>query len=271
MKILFIGAGNMAQAIINGIIKNNILPAGNINIYEIDEKKREEVKNKYNIGIQNEINDTISKYNILILSVKPQIFKTFKDNNIMNKIPNFMNKDQLIVSVMAGITIKKINAFFINNNSIIRIMPNTPALIGKSMSVISPSKYVKKNNLDIVINIFKSIGEIEVLDEKHLDIVTGLSGSGPAYVFTFIEALTQGGVLCGLDKKTAEKLVIQTILGSTLMIDENNRVEDLRHKVTSPGGTTIAGLSVLEKKGFRSTVMEAVKKAAKRSKELGKE
>ena len=118
-------------------------------------------------------------------------------------------------------------------------------------------------------SIFNSIGKVEFLDEKYIDAVTGLSGSGPAYVFTFIEALIQGGVLCGLSKDVAEKLATQTVIGSTLMVENSkDSIESLRHKVTSPGGTTIEGLSVLEKNSFRYTIIEAVRAAVKRSKEL---
>ncbi len=270
MKILFIGAGNMAQAIISGISQEKIINDKDIYFYEIDNQTANAVIDKYNIERYKSIDSDISKYDIIILAVKPQVFVSFDKDKEMKKIYDFVKKNQLIVSIMAGINIKKINNFFGKENPVIRIMPNTPALIGKSMSVIACSSNVSKDQQEKVKKIFMSIGEVEILEEKYIDAVTGLSGSGPAYVFTFIEAMIQGGILCGLPKNVAEKLAIQTVAGSVSLINKSSiSIEELRHRVTSPGGTTIEGLSVLEKNGFRSTVIEAVRAAAKRSKELG--
>lgn len=270
MKVLFIGAGNMAQAIISGISQQKIISEKDIYIYEINNQTAETVLAKYKIGRYKSIDSDISKYDMLILAVKPQVFVSFENDKEMKQIRDFVNKNQLIVSIMAGISIEKIKKFFSNENPIIRIMPNTPALIGKSMSVLACSSNVLKDQLEKAKKIFMSIGEIEVLDEKYLDAVTGLSGSGPAYVFTFIEAMIQGGILCGLPKNVAEKLSIQTVLGSISLITKSNTsIEELRRNVTSPGGTTMEGLAVLEKNNFRSTVIEAIKAATKRSKELG--
>lgn len=269
MKILFIGAGNMAQAIISRVVQKKIINENDIYIYEVNNETAKNVINQYKVKRQESINSNLSKYDVIILAVKPQVFLSFNNDIEMNKLSSIINKSQLIVSIMAGISIEKIKKFFINKNSIIRIMPNTPALIGESMSVISPSSNVSKNQLDSIIKMFNSIGKVEILEEKYIDAVTGLSGSGPAYVFTFIEALIQGGILCGLAKEVAEKLAIQTVLGSVLMINSSNSsIEELRHKVTSPGGTTIEGLSILEKNSFRSIVSEAVRAATKRSKQL---
>lgn len=270
MKVLFIGAGNMAQAIISGITQQKIINTNDIYIYEINKQTADAVVEKYNIEKYKSIDSDMSKFDMIILAVKPQVFRSFENDKEMKSIAGYVNKNQLIVSIMAGISIEKIKKFFSNENPVIRIMPNTPALIGKSMSVIACSSNVSKDQLKKVKNIFMSIGEVEILDEKYIDAVTGLSGSGPAYVFTFIEAMIQGGILCGLPKGAAEKLAIQTVLGSATMINKSKiSIEQLRQRVTSPGGTTIEGLSVLEKYNFKSTVIEAIKAAAKRSKELG--
>jgi pyrroline-5-carboxylate reductase len=150
-------------------------------------------------------------------------------------------------------------------------MPNTPALVGEAMSVLAKSNDVTTEELQIAKEIFESIGQVEVLPETALDAVTGLSGSGPAFVMMFIEALTQGGILCGLTKNTAEKLAIQTVLGSAKMASQTDTsVEQLRHAVTSPGGTTIAGVAALEENSFRNSVIKAVRAACLRSEELGK-
>ncbi len=268
MKILFIGAGNMACAIINGIIKKRTIKSNDISIYEIDEVKARKISEEYQINICNKLDTKISIFDVIILAVKPQVFLNFSNDLNIKNLPAFINKNQLLVSIMAGININKIKSFFGESIEVIRIMPNTPALIGKSMSVICKSENVKIKTFEEVNNIFASIGETEILEEKYFDAVTALSGSGPAYVFAFIEAITQGGILCGLPKNIAEKLAIQTVIGSSMMIDKNNSVEELRHKVTSPGGTTIEGMSILEKYCFRSSLIEAIRAAYNKSKEL---
>ena len=271
MKALFIGAGNMAQAIISGITQKKIINENDIYIYETNNETAKKVLNQFKVKRQEPINSDLSMYDIIFLAIKPQVFLSFNNDAVMRKLNNFINDSQLIVSIMAGISIEKINNFFTGNNPVLRIMPNTPALIGEAMSVITPSSNVSKDQLESVKKIFNSIGKIEILEEKYIDAVTGLSGSGPAYVFTFIEALIQGGILCGLSKEVSEKLAVQTVLGSALMVsDGKNSIEELRHKVTSPGGTTIEGLSVLEKNSFRSAIIEAVRAAARRSIELNR-
>jgi len=269
-KILFLGAGNMGQAIIGGILKKNIFKSNEISIYEINDSTKKTVIEKYKVNELTVIDSNISKFDYIILAVKPQTFSGFSSDGIMKNIPKLLNKNQIVISIMAGVTISKMVAFFGNETSIVRVMPNAPAFVGEGMSVLAPSEQVDKEKLQFVKNIFESIGLAEIMEEKYLDAVTGLSGSGPAYVFMFVEALTQGGIFSGLAKPVAEKLAVQTVLGSIKMIEGSKSVEDLRHMVTSPAGTTIEGVSVLEANGFRSAVMEAVKAATERSKELGK-
>ncbi len=268
-KILFIGAGNMGQAIIDGLIRSKTVSQDNISFYEPYVVMRDFVKNKFEIKSVETIDSTISQFNIIILAVKPQVFKSFHEDDISLKLSQYSTKSQLIVSIMAGINIAKIGEFFKNSKEIIRVMPNTPALIGKSMSAIAHSKEVSESNIATVKAIFHSIGEVELVEEKLIDAVTGLSGSGPAFVLAFIESLTQGGILSGLPKHIAEKLAIQTVAGTALMAQTGDKtVEELRHMVTSPGGTTIQGMAALEENGFRNSVIKAVYSAYTRSKEL---
>ncbi|MBN2547091.1 MAG: pyrroline-5-carboxylate reductase [Spirochaetes bacterium] len=269
MKFLFIGAGNMAQAIINGLINNKVIKNNEIYIYEINSSICRKLKEKYKI---NSIDDfsSINTFDYILLSVKPQVFNNFKNDNSMRNLAEKTTATQVIVSIMAGISIEQIKEFFINCRKIIRVMPNTPALIGQSMSVISAEKDIEPKNLEFVNKIFQSIGKTEILDEKQINAVTALSASGPAYVFIFIEALISGGVLCGLSKEIAEKLAVQTVLGASIMAGQDRTLEELRHMVTSPGGTTIAGIAELEKNAFRSSIIQAVKAAFKRAEELGK-
>jgi len=269
MKVLFIGAGNMGSAIIGGMIKKNITRPEDIYIFEVNNETKKRVLKKFKVNELSVINGEISTFDIIILAVKPQIFNSFYDNQQMSILKDFADKKQLVISIMAGITIAKITAFF-HKCPVVRIMPNTPVLIGKGISAISSSNNVSIEQIENVKQIFSAIGKTIVLEEKYMDAVTALSGSGPAYVYTFIEALVQGGVLCGLSKEISERLVIEMIYGSILMIDEKKKVEELRHAVTSPAGTTIEALAVLEKNNFRYSLIEAVRAAQKRAGELSK-
>ncbi len=269
MKFLFIGAGNMAQAIINGLINNKVLKPDEIYIYEINSELCKKLKEKYRINISEDFN-SINSFDYILLAVKPQVFANFRNDKVMKVLAQKTADSQVIMSIMAGITIEQIKEFFNNCKKIIRVMPNTCALIGQSMSVISADKDIESKELEFVNKIFQSIGKTEIVDEKHINAVTALSGSGPAYVFIFIEALTAGGILCGLSKDISEKLAVQTVMGSSMMAGQERSLEELRHMVTSPGGTTIAGIAELEKNAFRSSIIQAVKSAFLRAEELGK-
>ena len=269
-KILFIGAGNMGGAIIKGLNKKADSDY-EIFFYEPEESVRNEIAVKLNAIAVTQIDEKIADFDTIVFAVKPQVFRNFPKDEKMVQLSKFVTEKQLVLSIMAGIPIATITDFLLNAKKIIRIMPNTPALVGEAMSVLAPSNDVATEDIEFAKEIFESIGQVEVLSENALDAVTGLSGSGPAFVMMFIEALTQGGILCGLTKKTAEKLAIQTVLGSTKMASESGlSVEELRHAVTSPGGTTIAGVAALEENGFRNSVIKAVRAACIRSEELGK-
>jgi pyrroline-5-carboxylate reductase len=269
-KILFIGAGNMGSAIIKGLNQKNSL-VHEIYFYEPNECVRNTISTKLNANAISEINEEIANFDTVIFAVKPQVFRVFPTDKDMSKLAQFITGNQLVLSIMAGVSISTIQDFLPNAKKIIRVMPNTPALVGEAMSVLAKSNDVTTEELQIAKEIFESIGQVEVLPETALDAVTGLSGSGPAFVMMFIEALTQGGILCGLTKNTAEKLAIQTVLGSAKMASQTDTsVEQLRHAVTSPGGTTIAGVAALEENNFRNSVIKAVRAACLRSEELGK-
>lgn len=269
-KILFIGAGNMGSAIIKGL-NQKIDSANEIYFYEPQESVRNSVAAKLKATPITEINEKITDFDTVVFAVKPQVFRNFPKDKNMTNLADFVAEKQLILSIMAGISIESIKNFLTKAKKIVRIMPNTPALVGEAMSVLAPSDDVSEQDIEFTKEIFQSIGQVEVLPESSLDAVTGLSGSSPAFVMMFIEALTQGGILCGLTKKTAEKLAVQTVLGSAKMALETGvSTEELRHAVTSPGGTTIAGVAALEENNFRSAVIKAVRAACVRSQELGK-
>ena len=269
MKILFIGAGNMGQAIIGGICGQMFAP-NEIDIYEINETTRQNVTAKFGVGAISDLSN-IGNYDFILFALKPQVLAGFVGQNgsVINKQLNAAKTT--IITIMAGVSIAKIQEAF-GNIPTVRVMPNTPALVGESMSVLCGSDGISEDRMAKVRQIFDSVGKTEVMAESYLDAVTGLSGSGPAYIYLIIEALTSGGVWAGLPKPIAQKLAVQTVKGTVAMIEQNGdkAIEDLRHAVTSPGGTTIAGLAAMERNGVRNALMEAVRDAAERSAELGK-
>ncbi len=261
-KICCIGAGNMGSAIISGL-SNKIL-IDNLFIIDNNKQKQDEIKNRYKIKTGASTEELVGLADIVIVAVKPADIPALLDD--LSKI----QREKIIVSIAAGIKIAFIENKIGSDKKIVRVMPNTPALIGDGMAVLSPNKNVDEISLISVREIFSCLGKVLVMPEEYMDAVTGLSGSGPAYVFTFIQALTDGGVKMGIPRDKALVLSAQTVLGAAKMVLEGNEGPiDLRGRVTSPGGTTIEALHILERAGFSGIIMDAVEAAAKKSKELG--
>lgn len=266
-RIGFIGCGSMGSAMINRFLNNKKVLPEDIMACDIKQNHIEELKCKFNIKKTIQSKEVLDFAQTIFLAVKPQDMPV-----VLEDIKKDVTDRHLLVSAAAGITISEILGIVNSNKKVIRLMPNTPCLIGSGMTVLSPGQKVNEAELCFVKELLESLGKVEVLEEKLMDAVTGLSGSGPAYVFTFIEALADGGVKAGLPRETALLLAGQTVLGAAEMIMETGEHPSvLKDKVTSPGGTTIAGIYALEKESFRGTVMSAVEAAAGRSKELGKE
>lgn len=267
INIGIIGCGKMGQAILNGLQNSSFYKNLSINIFDpFIDKNNKLFKDK---NILNDENEIIKQSQYIIIAVKPQEFDNlFKETSFDNE------NNKIIISIVAGITLKKINSKFNDKFITFRVMPNTPALIGQGITAISydkSNKSLSEENISFVENIFNSVGETIFLDEKYLNAVTGLSGSGPAYVYTFIESLADGGVLMGLPKDIALKLACQTIIGSANMVNETKlHPAILKDQVTSPAGTTISGLSALEKNNFRSACIQAVQSATQKSIDLSK-
>ena len=268
-KLGFIGGGRMGEALIQGILKSGIITAGNILVTDPVAERRAYLKDSYGVNTfdSSENINIWSSCATVILAVKPQIMK-----DVLVAAKNNINNSHLLISIAAGI-----QSSFIDTNlsgcdcRIIRVMPNTPAFVLEAVSALSAGPRASQEDMDTAVTIFDSIGKSIILDEKYFDAVTGLSGSGPAYVFSFIEALIDAGMKVGLDKSDAELLVMQTILGSVkLAMSSKESPAQLRAMVTSPGGTTVAGLQKLDAAGFSGIIMDAVKAATERSKELGK-
>ena len=252
----------MAQAIISGV-KDAGLDASII-VGEPFEARRESLKSDLGVEVTASNREAIAGADIVLLSVKPQQLEA-----VAEELDGALNADQTVLSIMAGVKIHSIG-LKLNHTKLIRVMPNTPAQIRKGISAWTASDDVEQATLDFVASMLSAIGdELKFSDEKHIDIATALSGSGPGYVFVFIEALTDAGVELGLPVHVARHLASQTVLGSAALQRESGKhPAELRNMVTSPGGTTAAGLAALEMGGFRANVADAVRAAFERGEEL---
>ena len=262
-RIAFLGGGNMAEAIIKGLLRENSgVP---LMIAEISSDRRAYLTTTYpNIKIVENSAEAAAWGEIVILAIKPQ-----QATSVLTTLERTLNPDKLIVSIMAGVRTGTIEEALESGTRVVRVMPNTPALVSMGATAICPGRKATTLDLDRVETIFSQTGLVVRIEEKQMDAVTGLSGSGPAYVFTFVEALSDAGVKNGLPRDIATRLAVQTVLGSAQMLAETGEHPALlREKVTSPAGTTIAALHSLENGRFRGVIMDAVDAASQRSKEL---
>ncbi|MDE2058685.1 MAG: pyrroline-5-carboxylate reductase [candidate division NC10 bacterium] len=262
----FVGAGNMAEAMIRGLLEAKLVTADQIIASDIVEAKRQQIQLRYGIQTVTEGRDVGLKASILALAVKPQDMEA-----ALQGIAASVDQTKTIISIAAGITIAFIAERLPAKARIVRVMPNAPALVLAGAAGIAKGEHATAEDLQIAEAIFSAVGRVVVVEEKHLDAVTGLSGSGPAYVFLFVEALADAGVKVGLARDIAGLLAAQTVLGAAKMVLESGRhPAELKDMVASPGGTTIAGLYALERGGLRGTLIEAVEAATIRSRELGR-
>jgi len=265
MKFAVIGAGRMGEAIISGLLQSGAATKSNLKAAEKNLDRAAEIAERYEISTQTSIAEACIGADVVVLAVKPQDVAESIDELSKSASGAF------IISVCAGVCLKSLESGLPKNTPIARVMPNTPALIGEGASVFCTNKQVSPELKGILLKTLSALGTVhEVEKESLMDAVTGLSGSGPAYVFTMLEALADGGVLMGLPRALARDLAVQTVLGAArLTSDSGSHTAELKDAVASPAGTTIAGLRELEARGFRSAVIEAVRAAALRSKELG--
>lgn len=262
-KIGFIGGGNMAEAIIKGLLGGGV-PAGAIMVAEPVPLRRDFLSAEYSVEVTVDNLDVARQAEIIILAIKPQVAAS-----VLTGLEPVISSDKLIISIMAGISTGFIEETLTNGVRVVRCMPNTPALVQTAASALCPGRKATGHDLEIAREIFSLVGVVVTVPEKQMDAVTGLSGSGPAYVFTFIEALADAGVKNGLPRDVAASLAVQTVLGAARMAAETGEHPALlRERVTSPGGTTIAALHALENGRFRGLIMDAVDAATQRSKEL---
>lgn len=266
-KIGFIGAGNMAEALIKGLISSGLFKAGQILIRDIAKKRVSHIKSTYKVKVASDNKQLAEKSDLIVLAVKPNHI-----SKVVREIEECVTSKKVLISIAAGTQTSSISNLLKKKSKIVRVMPNTPALVLSGASVFYCNENVTSREKNRVKKILESVGlALMVEDEGLLDPVTGLSGSGPAYVSIFIEALADGGVKMGLPRDMAHKLAAQTVYGTAKMIiDADAHPAQFKDKVSSPGGTTIEGIHNLEKGGFRSSTISAVEAATRRSKELSK-
>ncbi len=261
----FLGAGNMGEALIKGLLAAKLVPADAIFATDVRPERLKELDRQYGIQLSSDNADLVRRADIVILAVKPQIMDA-----VAAEIAPVVTRRKLLISIAAGVATDKIRARLHKDSRLIRVMPNTPALVLEGVTAIAKADGLEPGDLDVAREIFGAVGRVVVLGEELLDAVTGLSGSGPAYVAIVIESLADGGVRMGLDRATAMTLATQTVLGAAkLLLETGLHPGALKDMVSSPGGTTIAGIAALEEGGLRTTFIKAVERATQRSRELG--
>lgn len=264
-RIGFIGGGMMASAMIEGLISGIKFPADDIFVAELSRARRDTLRDKYEVRVYESADDFADLVDVLIIAVKPQAARSAMES-VSGRVPARV----VVVSIVAGLTIGTIESFF-GKNPIVRVMPNTPLSVGEGMSAYSLNDAAKETDTRMVRDMLAASGRAVEVPESLMDAVTGLSGSGPAFAFLMIDALSDGGVSAGLPRDTATMMAAQTLLGAAKMVLETGRHPSvLRDQVTSPAGTTIEGVRALEEAGVRGALINAVLRSARRSAELGR-
>lgn len=263
--IVFVGAGSMAEAIIAGILKNEVIQASDVFVMnKSDDERLSFMKESYGVSIVCDERIALKEAELIVLATKPKDIK-----QAMLDIREFLNDDAAVLSVIAGVSIETMESG-LGNRPIARSMPNTSATIGKSASGVSMNALVDSTLRKRILDLLSSIGVVKEVEEDELHTVTALSGSGPAYIYYMVEALEEAAISKGLSNEVARELVIQTFEGAAAMLRQTGEEPELlRRNVTSPGGTTEAGLQALEDRLFKETIQECISRAEMRSRELG--
>ncbi len=257
----FIGCGNMGKAMAGALVKDEKYGKESLIVSALSEATRQEVKEKWQVRTTDNNKEIAQAADIIVLAVSPKVYET-----VIQEIKEYINLDKIIVTIAAGIEMKQMESWFGKEVKIVKTMPNTPVLTNAGISAISPNKHIHKEDLDEVCSIFACFGEYELLDEKDFHAFIALCGSSPAYVFMMIEAMGDAGVKLGLSRKQAYKMAEQAILGSAkLALETGEHPAALKDMVCSPGGTTIEAVTVLEKQGFRQSLITAMEACADKS------
>ena len=265
-RVGFVGGGNMGEALIRGLLGANLVPADLMAATDVRTERTAQLTKQFGITAHADNARLVREADVVILAVKPQIMA-----GVLSEIAAAVTARHLLISIAAGVATSTIRTALGKDARIIRVMPNTPALVLQGAAAVAKGQGLGPDDLAIAEEIFGAVGRVVVLDEELMDAVTGLSGSGPAYVAIVVESLADGGVKMGLDRATAMTLATQTVLGTAqLLLETGMHPGSLKDMVSSPGGTTIAGISALEEGGLRATFIRAVERATLRSRELGR-
>jgi pyrroline-5-carboxylate reductase len=265
-RVGFLGSGNMGEALIRGLVQAGLVEPASIAASDVRRDRLAQMERQYGIRTTPDNTELIRESDVVVLAVKPQIMAS-----VLGEVASGVDLTKLVISLAAGVPTGTLRAHLARAGRLIRVMPNTPALVLEGVTAIARSDGLHEGDLETAQEMFGAVGRVVVLDEEAMDAVTGLSGSGPAYVAIIIESLADGGVKMGLDRATAMTLAAQTVLGSAkLILETGTHPAQLKDMVASPGGTTIAGIAALEEGGVRRTFIGAVERATQRSRELGR-
>lgn len=263
-KLGFIGVGNMGEALLRGILGSGLMSPGDILASDVNSEKLSSLSGELGITALESNRELVKSSDIILLAVKPDVIKT-----VLSEVSSDLNQPKWCISIAAGVSTAVIEGVLQTGSPVVRVMPNTPAMVYEGMSAICPGRYASEEHIQKTRQIFQAVGKVIVIQEKFMDTVTALSGSGPAFVFLIIESLTDAAVQLGLSRADAAIMAAQTVLGASRMaVDTEEHPAILKSKVTSPGGTTAAGLYELERRAMRAAIMDAVAAAALRSEQI---
>ena len=264
MKLGFIGTGNMASAIMGGIIKKQIIPAQEIIGADLFAPGRERAKEQFGIQVTDSNKEVVDKAEVIVLSVKPQFYE-----DVINEIKGDIKESQIMITIAPGKTLAWLAEKFGKDVKIVRTMPNTPAMVGAGMTAACPNEHITEEEMAYIRTLLESFSRVEMIPEHLMDVVVSTSGSSPAYVFMMIEAMADAAVSGGMPRPQAYQFAAQAVLGSAKMVlDTGRHPGDLKDMVCSPAGTTIEAVRVLEERGFRSAIFEAMKVCEEISKNM---
>lgn len=266
VNIGFVGGGNMGEALIKGVLGASLVGPERLHVFDVVPARVDYLKKQFGITIRNSVEELAAACQVIVIAVKPQTV-----GEVLPQLGSRCTHDPLIISIAAGVPLATLTRGLPASVPVIRVMPNTPALVLAGASALARAAGVSNAQMELAMALFRAVGKAIEVDEKLMDAVTGLSGSGPAYVLLLIEAMIDGGVLMGIPRPIARELAVQTFLGAAKMLAETGRhPAELKDMITSPGGTTIRGLQVLEENSVRGALIGAVEAATARSKELGR-
>jgi pyrroline-5-carboxylate reductase len=261
----FLGAGKMGEALAHGLLKAQLVPAERVLLSDADAARRRTVARQLGVRVVAENQELVRASDVVVLALKPNVLR-----EELPRLAGVVKPSHLVVSIAAGVTLAELEEMLPAGTPVVRVMPNTPSLVGSGAAGYALGRHAMKGHGELVEQLLGSVGLCVAVPERLLDAVTGLSGSGPAFVALVIEAMADGGVLCGLPRDVALKLAAQTVLGTAQMVLETGMAPaELKDRVASPGGTTIEGIKALERGGLRSALIQAVEAATQKAKALG--